>query len=139
MKKCKTKCSAFLCGLSLLLFPVQALAAEQTMQEKLSMAVQNTILGIGTVFIMLVLISLVIYCFRFIPKLVDSMTKKEEPKAPEKKEAPKAAPKVVAAPAPAPVSPMDDLELVAVIMAAISASQEIPLDGFVVRTIKKRA
>ncbi|MCC8080656.1 MAG: hypothetical protein LIO80_01345 [Lachnospiraceae bacterium] len=32
----------------------------------------------------------------------------------------------------------DDMELVAVIAAAIAASEQIPPDGFVVRTIRKR-
>ena len=55
--------------------------------------------------------------------------KKAEPEA----EAPKAAP--VAA---APVQETDDLELVAVIAAAIAASENVPVDSFRVRTIKRR-
>ena len=46
---------------------------------------------------------------------------------------PKAAP--VAA---APVQETDDLELVAVIAAAIAASENVPVDSFRVRTIKRR-
>ncbi len=112
-------------------------------------AVQNTILGIGTVFIMLIIISLIIYCFRFIPKLLEQAAKKpsKQPKV-EQKAAPKAVEQKPAAPqkpkeaapvaAPAP-SLMDDMELIAVISAAIAASEQIQLDGFIVRTIKKRA
>ena len=57
------------------------------------------------------------------------VAKKAEPEA----EAPKAAP--VAA---APVQETDDLELVAVIAAAIAASENVPVDSFRVRTIKRR-
>ncbi len=110
-------------------------------------AVQNTILGVGTVFVMLIIISLIIYCFRFIPKLLEKPKKTAPaPKAEEKRAAhapaPAPAPKK-AAPAPAEAAPaanlINDAELVAVISAAIAASQQIQLDGFIVRTIKKRA
>lgn len=41
--------------------------------------------------------------------------------------------------APVSAAPQpDDPELVAVIAAAIAASEQMPLDGFVVRTIRKR-
>ncbi len=59
----------------------------------------------------------------------EKICKKAEPEA----EAPKAAP--VAA---APVQETDDLELVAVIAAAIAASENVPVDSFRVRTIKRR-
>jgi hypothetical protein len=59
--------------------------------------------------------------------------------------APKAAPAAapaVSAPAPAPVveevPETDDLELVAVITAAIAAGGQAPADGFVVRSIRRR-
>ena len=54
---------------------------------------------------------------------------KAEPAA----EAPKTAPVVAA-----PVQETDDLELVAVIAAAIAASENVPVDSFRVRTIKRR-
>ena len=67
--------------------------------------------------------------------------KEEKPAEPEKKkEEPKAAP-AKAAPAPVVVEEeedeIDDLELVAVITAAIAASEGVPADGFVVRSIRK--
>ena len=57
--------------------------------------------------------------------------------------APKAPVKAAPAPAPAPVeeAPVeetDDLELIAVISAAIAASEQAPADGFVVRSIRRR-
>ena len=91
----------------------------------------NTILGIGIVFCVLVLISFLISCFKLINKF-------GQPK------------QVAAAPVPTPVSVdetdvedvTDDLEIVAVIMAAIEAYEEemggtVPADGLVVRSIKK--
>ena len=51
------------------------------------------------------------------------------------------------APAPAPVQPeesceenlADDMELVAVITAAISAAQKVPAEGLVVRSIRRKS
>ncbi len=100
--------------------------------ELMENAALNTILGMGTVFVVLILISLIIYCFVFIPKIQAAFTKKPEEKP--------------AAPAPAPVAvPVveeeeltDDLELVAVIAAAVAASEgAASTDGFVVRSIRR--
>lgn len=86
----------------------------------------NTVMGLGTVFIMLIFLSFIIYLFKFVPMIFGG--KKEE-----KKEAP--------APAPVVVAPVqeetDDTELIAVISAAIAASEGTSTDGFVVRSIRK--
>lgn len=99
------------------------------MKSRMENALQNTVLGMGTVFAMLIAIAMIIYCFKIIPVIQKKFAKKEEPAA----EAPKAAP--VSA---APVQETDDLELVAVIAAAIAASENVPVDSFRVRTIKRR-
>lgn len=83
----------------------------------------NTLLGMGTVFVMLILICFIISAFVLFQKK------------------PKAAPQVatsVATPEVVEEELVDDTELVAVIMAAIRAYEgEGSTDGFVVRSIKK--
>ena len=83
------------------------------MGEILGNAALNTLMGMGVVFIVLILISLVISAFSLINKAEAKMHKQE---APVKAPAP-------AAPAPAAVEEdvTDDTELVAVIAAAIAA------------------
>jgi sodium pump decarboxylase gamma subunit len=106
--------------------------------ESMEKAALNTLLGMGTVFVVLILICFIISGFKFISVLENRGKNKEADKA----EAPKAAP----APAPAPVAAApvqeenltDDLELVAVIAAAIAASEgRTTTDGLVVRSIRK--
>jgi len=138
MKKAKSLLFGLLSGIAAFLAPLPVYAAEETMAEKMTTAVYNTILGIGTVFIMLVLMALIIYCFRFIPAILERFSKKKEPQA-EQAEVKKPVSKPAPAPAAAAVPVQtDDTELIAVIAAAIAASEQIPLDGFIVRTIKKR-
>lgn len=96
--------------------------------ETMVKAAMNTAMGMGTVFVMLIIISLIISCFTFINKAQNKAEEKKLAAAP-------AAP--VAAPAPAP-SQTDDLELVAVIAAAIAAATGSSTDDFVVRSIKRR-
>ena len=107
---------------------------DETMGSLMGRAALNTLLGMGTVFIVLILISLIIALFSFIPKIQESFAKKE---------APTSAP-VAAAPAPAPVPAApaseelaDDEELVAVIAAAIAAYEGTSADGFRVRSIRR--
>ena len=101
--------------------------------EILEKAGLNTVIGMGTVFVVLIFISCII---ALLPKLTGLITnigkKKEEPV----KEAPKAAPAVAATPA-VEEELVDDLELVAVISAAIAAYTGTSSDGFVVRSIKR--
>ena len=92
----------------------------------------NTIIGMGTVFVMLIFISILIWLLGFVPKLIGGK-KEERPAAP----AP-VAPVPVAAPIAAKeTAGMDDKELVAVIAAAIAAATGTSTDSFVVRSIRK--
>lgn len=96
--------------------------------EILFKALMNTLIGMGTVFAVLILISLIISCFSLISKF-EKKQKKEEP-------APAAAPVVQQIAAKEELS--DDTELVAVIAAAIAAYEgAASTDGFVVRSIRK--
>ncbi len=136
---------------------------EYTLGEKIQKAFLNMLLGMGLVFVILIFLSLLISCFRFISVIQNRF--KKESRIPEgtgaslahadtavgrrntRKEAP-AAPDVRPAAAPAEAvtaqsteepaaEGMDDLELVAVIAAAIAASENIPADGLRVRSIRR--
>ena len=101
------------------------------MAQTLQRAGLNTLMGVGTVFVMLILLSLLISLFRFIPN--PEAKKAAEAKA--AKEAQVAA--IAAAPVQAEENLADDGELVAVIAAAIAAAEGTTTDGFVVRSIRK--
>lgn len=91
----------------------------------------NTLLGMGTVFVMLFLMSGLIGLMKYIPQLFEPKRKPVE-----------TVPVPVPAPVAAPVAVEEDLsndeELVAVISAAIAAYEgENNVDGFVVRSIRR--
>ncbi|MEG0962929.1 MAG: OadG family protein [Lachnospiraceae bacterium] len=97
----------------------------KTLGEKMENAALNTLLGMGTVFAVLILISLIISCFRIFPYL-------------EKKKQAKNVAEVETAPVTAILEQQDDLELAAVIAAAVAASTGTSTEDFVVRSIKRR-
>ena len=109
-------------------------SAHFSLGEILQKAGMNTLLGMGTVFSVLIFISLIISLFKYIPAIQAAFTKKPK-EAKETEKAPEAAPEAVAAPAP---KAQDDAELIAVIAAAIAAAEGTSTDGFVVRSIKRR-
>lgn len=102
---------------------------ELTTMEILKKAGLNTVIGMGTTFIILIFISLLISTFSFIPKLFGSKEKKTDIPEVETK--------------PVPIAEVteeeltDDLELVAVITAAIAAAEGTSADGVVIRSIKR--
>lgn len=98
--------------------------------EKMSKAGMNTLMGMGTVFVVLILISLIISCFKIFPYLE---SKKSGKTADTAKKEEIATPQNVAEDVQ-----QDDLELVAVIAAAVAASTGTSTDDFVVRSIKRR-
>ncbi|MCI8402439.1 MAG: OadG family protein [Lachnospiraceae bacterium] len=117
--------------------------------EILQKAGLNTLLGMGVVFTVLILISLLIYSMRFIPALLDMLTgkgKKADETVPavaggdgptaviragEKEEKRDAVPVAAAEEA--------DLALIAVITAAVAAAANVPEDGIVIRSIRRSA
>ena len=105
---------------------------DETKGELMTKAALNTLLGMGTVFIVLILISIIISGFGVIPKIQASFASKKVEPIPEPV-------------APAPAEPVveeeedlsDDMELVAVIAAAIAAYEGTSVEGFQVRSIKR--
>jgi sodium pump decarboxylase gamma subunit len=103
-----------------------------TKAETMSKAALNVLMGMITVFCVLIIISIFIYAFRIIPFIQKKLeSRNSEPVAeasPVKEE--------VAVQKTQDCS--DDLELVAVITAAIAAGTGASTDSFVVRSIKRR-
>lgn len=104
---------------------------DETKGELMTRAALNTLLGMGTVFVVLILISLIISAFSVIPKIQASFAPKKEEQI------------------PTPAEPemelvveeeedlSDDMELVAVIAAAIATYEGTSVEGFQVRSIKR--
>lgn len=114
--------------------------ANYELSEILTKAGLNTVLGMGTVFVVLIFISFIISLFGFIPAIEKKFKggKNKETKAPAAAPAKPAAP-AAKVPAPAAASAAaNDAELVAVIAAAIAAAEGTSTDGFIVRSIKRR-
>ena len=95
----------------------------------------NTVICLAVVFAVLIFISFLISLFKYIPKLEAALSKKD-------KKTELAANAVVNTVSQIEVKEeeeelSDDLELVAVITAAIAASAGTSTDGFVVRSIRR--
>lgn len=113
----------------------------------------NTAVGMGTVFVVLIFISLIIYCFKYLHQWEEGKKGAEAKKASASasaaaKSAPAAAPSSAAAPAgdkdeelaavmAAAVAASEDEDLVAVITAAIAAYEGTSSNGLVVRSIRR--
>ena len=108
-----------------------------SIEDAMAEATVNTVIGISVVFFALLFISFVISLFKYINKFEQKLANKK---------AGKAAPAPQPVPAPTPVveaaPETDDLELIAVITAAIHAYEEAQgntvTGDLVVRSIKKR-
>ena len=106
-----------------------------TGSELMKKAALNTVIGMGTVFAVLILISIIIACFGLIPKIQAAFAKKE------KKTNTTGIENAVAqiTKQEAVLEAADDTELVAVIAAAVAAYEgSANTDGFVVRSIRRR-
>ena len=101
----------------------------KTLGQKMQKAGLNTIMSMSIVFLVLIFISLLISCFKFIGLIGKGKSDKS----------PVAVAAAPAAPVSEPEDLTDDLELVAVITAAIAAASETEsADGLVVRSIIRR-
>ena len=104
----------------------------KTFGEMMINAALNTLIGMGTVFVVLILISLLISLFGIIPKIQAAMSKKKENV--QEKAVDNAVAQIIEN-----EEQSDNLELVAVIAAAIAASEgAASTDGYVVRSIRRR-
>ena len=107
--------------------------ADYTTGEIMKKAGLNTILGMGTVFVVLIFISILISFFKYIPVIEEKLkNRKKTTEQPETKS-------VQAVTEPTEAEAVEDAELVAVIAAAIAASEGTTTDGFVVRSIRRRS
>ena len=109
-------------------------SVQYSLAANMQRAGMNTLMGIGIVFLMLLFLSFVIGLFKYIEKFQNVGKKKAAEEAPKAEEAP--APAISQSEA-ADEDFADDLELVAVISAAIAAYENTSGDSFVVRSIKK--
>ena len=113
-------------------------SAVYSKKELMAAAGRNTIIGMGTVFVVLIFISFIISLFKFLPALFapkPKLSQMEEIKS----SAPVAAPKAATA---SNENLMNDAELVAVITAAIYAASSgangaVSKDKLVVRSIRR--
>ncbi len=101
-------------------------------EELMEQAALNTVLGMGTTFIILIVLACIISAF----SLIGKSQEKKNKKAAALKEAQAPAPVAAVVQPEAPAA--DDNELIAVIAAAVAASEgKTTTDGFVVRSIRK--
>lgn len=111
-----------------------ALNPVESMSGLMLKAALNTLIGMGTVFVMLIAISLIIYLFTFIPKIQAAFSKKDKKEEVKSTGIDNAVTQIAAQ----EEAEADDTELIAVIAAAIAASEgAASTDGFVVRSIRK--
>lgn len=118
------------------------LLAANSEDTTISQALLNTVLAIAIVFVVLIFISFIISLFKYINRAEQNAAKKKAAaNAPASSQA-------VSVPEEPEISEpeeelVDDLELVAVITAAISAYEEVeqgvevPADGLIVRSIRR--
>ena len=114
---------------------------EQTLGEKMKEAALNTLMGVGVVFVMLLFLCLVFAQIKHVNKLAALFEKKgpfAENVASVGAPAAAVATPVTTGVSAAAADPMKDGALVAVMAAAIAAAEGTSVDGFVVRSIKKR-
>ena len=122
-----------------------ALNPDAGMGELMGGAALNTLIGMFTVFTVLILISLIISCFKVIPSLQKKAAESKEKRKARKKAKKEGISQETKTEAPVVQTSVeeestdDDLELAAVIAAAIAAYEgSASTDGYVVRSIRRR-
>ena len=108
-----------------------------SMADKLRTAGLNTIICICVVFVVLIFISLIISLFKYINKAETAIAARKARKAEDKNISEAAIDNTISQITAKEEEEMNDLELVAVIAAAIAAATGTSTDDFVVRSIRK--
>ena len=111
-------------------------SAKISMGEILTKAGLNTLLGMGTVFAVLIFLAFLISLMQYIPMILDMDVKKEDKEVVQ--EVLKNTETIMEPIAMKKPTADDELELIAVITAAIAAQEGTSTDGFVVRSIRRR-
>ncbi len=106
-----------------------------TFGETMTKAALNTLMGMGTVFAVLILIIFLISAFAFIPKIQEMFSGKKEEK---KDTTDRVVEQIIKNEEIAYEDATDDAELVAVIAAAIAAYEGGSASDYVVRSLKRR-
>ena len=110
-----------------------------TFGETMTKAALNTLMGMGTVFAVLILIIVLISSFALIPKIQDAFSGKNKEKSAEPVKEAKVVKQIIEKEEVAYEDVTDDAELVAVIAAAIAAYEGSgSASGYVVRSLKRR-
>ena len=105
-----------------------------TFGEMMENAGMNTLLGLGTVFLVLIILMFIISLFKIVNNLQNKAATKETAKTESIDSVDKAVAQIEAN-----EQAQDDTELIAVIAAAIAASEgAVTTDGYVVRSIRRR-
>ncbi len=104
--------------------------SNKSLGEKMAGAAFNTLIGIVSVFLVLLFIAFIISLFKYIPRIQEAFARK-------KNDSVEAVFENAIAQIEEKQSRGEDMELVAVITAAICASTGASADSFVVRSIKK--
>ena len=140
------KILALLCVITCML---SMTACSDDLAARMANAGVNTIIGMGIVFVVLILMVWIISLFKYVPMLqvkfekieeaIGSIFKKKSTEVVKKEKilTPVAEPEVVEEVVEENL--VDDLELVAVITAAIAAMENTSADGLIVRSIKRSA
>ena len=127
MKKKLMACAA-------LLLPTLALTGcGSQFGDKMVRAGMNTLMGMGTVFVVLIFIAFLISRFKYISRLEDWFRKRKAKNEPTVTETVAEEPA-----ADEEIDETDDLALVAVITAALAASLETSPDKLIVRSIRRK-
>lgn len=114
-------------------FTSGAINPTYTTGEKLEKALLNTVIGMGTCFVVLIFISFIISLLKYVNVIGDKLSGKGKSGANAD-----SVDNAIANIVTQEENAADDLELVAAITAAIAAAEGTSSDGLVVRSIRKR-